>query len=174
MPLYFAYGSNMCLDQMARRCPASRPVGLARLMRHRFVVMPEGWASVARAPRGEVWGLVWELAHADVPALDRYESVGTGLYSKVVQNILASPGKGGAGGPRRALVYVGRPGEGGVPQPGYMEGILAAANSLGLPQAYCASLESFLPKASRKAPHLRYNENTVRGGTDGGFPARRS
>lgn len=168
MPLYFAYGSNMDLAQMAQRCPASRPLGPARLMRHRFVIMPEGWASVARAPRGEVWGLLWDLALKDVPALDRYESLHTGLYSKILQTVIAQPG-----GPRRALVYVGRPGEGGVPQTGYMEAILAAAGSLGLPQSYCASLERFLPEVSRKATHLRYNGKNVRGGTDGGVPARR-
>jgi hypothetical protein len=35
VPLYFAYGSNMDRAAMARRCPASRVIGLGRLNRHR-------------------------------------------------------------------------------------------------------------------------------------------
>ena len=50
MPLYFAYGSNMDRAAMALRCPASKPLGLARLMRHRFFIMASGYASVARDP----------------------------------------------------------------------------------------------------------------------------
>ena len=50
MPLYFAYGSNMDRTAMLARCPHSRPVGPARLMRHRFFVMDEGYASVLRDP----------------------------------------------------------------------------------------------------------------------------
>ena len=32
--LYFAYGSNLNLDQMARRCPDAEPVGFL-LLRHK-------------------------------------------------------------------------------------------------------------------------------------------
>jgi gamma-glutamylcyclotransferase (GGCT)/AIG2-like uncharacterized protein YtfP len=82
MPLYFAYGSNMDRATMAVRCPASRALGIGRLPRHRFVIMQEGYASVVRDPRRSVWGMVWDLALADVPALDRYEGVGGGLISR--------------------------------------------------------------------------------------------
>ncbi|MGL4494164.1 MAG: gamma-glutamylcyclotransferase family protein, partial [Beijerinckiaceae bacterium] len=51
MPLYFAYGANMDREGMAKRCPASKPLGLARLARHRFVVTVDGYASVVRDPR---------------------------------------------------------------------------------------------------------------------------
>ena len=102
MPLYFAYGSNMDRAAMAGRCPASRAIGPARLARHRFLVMSEGYATVVRDPRRTVWGLLWELALPDVPALDRYESLHTGLYAKVVQPVLTERG------PRQAIVYVAR------------------------------------------------------------------
>ena len=45
MPLCFAYGSNMDRAAMAVRCPASTPLGTARLARHRFIVTREGYAS---------------------------------------------------------------------------------------------------------------------------------
>ncbi|MGJ3265439.1 MAG: gamma-glutamylcyclotransferase family protein [Salinarimonas sp.] len=144
MPLYFAYGSNMDGAQMAARCPASRPVGTARLMRHRIVIMREGWASVARAPQGAVWGVLWELALRDVSALDRYESVHTGLYAKVVQPVLTERGA------RRALVYVGRAGEGGTPQPGYLESVVAAAEAAALPPSWLATLRALHPDAAQR------------------------
>ena len=111
MPLYFAYGSNMDQAAMLQRCPASKPVGIGRLMRHRFIIFEEGYASVVRDPQRAVWGMVWDLALADVPALDRYESLSTGLYSKVVQPVVTERG------PRRAVVYIGRSDKPGTPLP---------------------------------------------------------
>ena len=134
MPLYFAYGSNMDVAQMAERCPGSRPLGTARLARHRLVIMREGYASVTRDPRRTVWGLLWDLAAADLPALDRYEGVSSGLYTKLHGPVLA----GGAS--RRALIYVGHNAGPGRPKPGYLEAVLAAAEAAGLPDAYRGEL----------------------------------
>ena len=50
MPLYFAYGSNMSVEAMARRCPRSKALGLARLERHRLAVMREGWLTADARP----------------------------------------------------------------------------------------------------------------------------
>lgn len=136
MPLYFAYGSNMDRAQMAARCPASRVRGVARLARHRFVIMREGYASVARDPRRIVWGLLWDLALADVSALDRYEGVAGGLYTKVHQPVLTGEGA------RRALVYIGRESGTGLPRPGYLEAVVAAARAAGLPESYVGDILS--------------------------------
>jgi hypothetical protein len=141
MPLYFAYGSNMDQAAMLRRCPASRPVGIGRLMRHRFIVFDEGYASVVRDPQRAVWGMLWDLALADMPALDRYESLSTGLYTKMVQPIVSTQG------PRRAVVYVGRSAKPGTPKAGYMEGVIEAATHAGLPAEYIRSLAAWLPKS---------------------------
>jgi gamma-glutamylcyclotransferase (GGCT)/AIG2-like uncharacterized protein YtfP len=143
MPLYFAYGLNLDRAAMARRCPRSRALGPARLARHRFFITADGYASVRRDPRGTVHGLLWELALGDIPALDRFESLSTGLYQKIVQPVLT------ATGPRQALVYVGRSGQPGAPRPRYLEEVLAAARTLVLPPAYLAELEQWLPQAGR-------------------------
>jgi len=145
MPLYFAYGSNMDRDAMATRCPASRPIGIGRLMRHRFIVFSEGYASVAHHPNSAAWGLLWDLGLSDMPALDRYESLSTGLYTKVIQPIVTAQGL------RRAIVYVGRDAEPGVPKLGYMERVVEAAQALGLPSNYIAELNSWNPNASGQA-----------------------
>ena len=146
MPLYFAYGSNMDQGAMLRRCPASKPVGTGRLMRHRFIVFDEGYASVTRDPQRTVWGMVWDLALADVPALDRYESLATGLYAKVIQPVVTGQGA------RRAIVYVGRSARLGVPKSGYMEGVIEAAIQAGLPEDYIRSLGAWLPQSQTSAP----------------------
>ena len=146
MPLYFAYGSNMDRSAMLRRCPASKPVGIGRLMRHRFIVFDEGYASLTRDPQRTVWGMVWDLALADVPALDRYESLSTGLYTKVIQPVVTGQG------PRRAIVYVGRSARPGAPKPGYMEGVIEAASHAGLPEDYIRSLGAWLPQSQASAP----------------------
>ena len=47
---YFAYGSNMDQAAMLQRCPASKPLGIGRLMRHRFIIFEEGYASIGCQP----------------------------------------------------------------------------------------------------------------------------
>ncbi len=148
MPLYFAYGSNMDRAAMAERCPQSRPLGVARLARHRIVIAREGYASVVRDPRRSVWGFLWDLALADMPALDRYESVASRLYVKMNQPVITDHG------PRRALVYVARTAGLGWPRPGYLESVVAAAAAAGLPDPYLAELRALAPSPGgvRAAP----------------------
>lgn len=143
MPLYFAYGANMDAGAMAARCPASRPIGPGRLHRHRFIIMREGYASVVREGRHTVFGVLWELALADVPALDRYEGVAGGLYIKASQPI-ATPG-----GVKRALIYLGRSTAFGVPKPGYLDAVLAAAAAARLPGPYLRELRGWHHGAPR-------------------------
>lgn len=148
MPLYFAYGSNMDRDAMAKRCPGSKAVGLGRLPRHRFLITSDGYASVVRDPRRTVHGVVWDLALSDIPALDRYESLSTGLYTKISQPVVMD------GGARRALVYIGRSARPGKPKPGYLEGVLAAARSWALPREYLYELEHGEPAPRRPGTPL--------------------
>lgn len=145
MPLYFAYGSNMDIAAMAERCPASQPLGPARLPRHRFLINTDGYATVVRDARGTVHGMLWDLALRDVSALDRYEGLARGLYAKVTQSVLT------ASGPRRALVYIARSAAPGVARPGYLESVVAAARAAGLPAAYVASLDGSPPPPGAKA-----------------------
>jgi hypothetical protein len=98
----------------------------------------------SRDPRSSVHGVPWDLAAADVPALDRYEAVARGLYEKTFQPAPREPC-----GYARALVHVGRDAREGVAQigaarPGYLENIIASAGQWSLPPAYVASLESLL------------------------------
>ena len=137
MPLYFAYGSNMDPAGMARRCPRSKPLGPARLERHRLAVMREGWLTAIRSPNSAVHGVLWDLALADVPALDRYEGVPRGLYAKTVQPVVT------AAGPKRALVYFGANAGPGTPRADYIAGVAAAARAWELPAEAIEAVEAF-------------------------------
>ncbi len=140
MPLYFAYGLNMDPIGMADRCPNSKPLGPARLPRHRFIVTTDGYASVIRDPREEVHGMLWDCSLGDVRTLDKFEDIASGLYVKISQPVIVP------GGAKRALVYVGRSGSVGRPKPGYMETVVAAAKHWSLPEAYIANVTRFLSK----------------------------
>jgi gamma-glutamylcyclotransferase (GGCT)/AIG2-like uncharacterized protein YtfP len=135
LPLYFAYGSNMNVDAMARRCPRSKALGLARLERRRLAVMREGWLTAIRDPRSAVHGVLWDLALSDIAALDRYEGVPQGLYAKVTQAIIADRA------PRQAIVYLGANAGRGAARPDYIAEVLAAARAWPLPEEGVEALE---------------------------------
>ena len=141
MPLYFAYGSNMDEAALRTRCFKARALGVARLARHRFVLMGNGWASVRRDAGSDVHGVLFDLALSDIGPLDRYEDVADGLYVKAIQPVIRAGGQ-----PCQALVYLGTDEKtGGMPRPGYMEGIVAAAHAVALPPPYVAMLERMAP-----------------------------
>ena len=128
---------------MARRCPRSRAVGLARLERHRLAVMREGWLTAVRDRRACVHGVLWDLALSDVAALDRYEGLAQGLYAKVAQPVVA------LGAAKRALVYFGANAGPGIPRADYMAEIVAAARAWPLPAQGIAALETLVKAAAR-------------------------
>jgi len=135
MPLYFAYGANMSVGAMARRCPRSKALGPARLERHRLQVMREGWLTAAPDPRSAVHGVLWDLALSDVAALDRYEGLPQGLYSKVAQPVITPRG------PRQAIIYFGANSGPGFARPDDLAQILDAARFWRLPEDAIAVLE---------------------------------
>ena len=143
MTLYFAYGSNMSRAPMRARCPTAHEVGTATLDGHRLIITSDGYASVVPEPGGIVHGLLWRLAPPDIAALNAYESLDTGLYRVVTLPVQA--------GARQvsAMVYVGRTHTPGLPRPGYLEAMLAAARELEFPAAYVDALARWLPSVPR-------------------------
>ena len=70
---YFAYGSNINLEQMKERCPAAKAVGPVTLADYELRFRGHGFATVAAKKGSTVHGLLWELTPACEQALDRYE-----------------------------------------------------------------------------------------------------
>lgn len=79
--LYFAYGSNLDLDQMARRCPSARPMGAATLadvclaFAGQSSIWGGGVATLLPAPGERVHGLLWTMSDEDWVSLDIAEGV---------------------------------------------------------------------------------------------------
>jgi len=143
MTLYFAYGSNMSRAPMRARCPSAREVGVATLGGHRLIITSDGYASVVPEPGGLVHGLLWRLAPRDLAALNAYESLDSGLY-----RVATLPVRLGA---RRvpAMIYLARSRTPGLPRPGYLEAVVAAARELDLPPTYVDALARWLPSGLR-------------------------
>ncbi len=147
--LYFAYGSNMDAEQMARRCPGAVPAGTAVLPGYRFLINERGYATVVPAEDGETPGLLWRLDAGHTAALDRYEGHGKGLYDRCWREVRAADGA-----QTDALVYIDhRNKRVGAAKPGYLERILAAAEALGLPEAHLSRLRCWPDTSALRAFH---------------------
>jgi hypothetical protein len=83
--LYFAYGSNLQLKQMAKRCPDSQFQGRARLNNFIWQINERGFANVISAPNSFVEGLCYLLSAEDEARLDRSEGVPTAYQKKWTQ-----------------------------------------------------------------------------------------
>lgn len=135
--LYFAYGMNMDLEAMARRCPAARQAGRAVLPGHRFALNRRGVSTVlpAAAPAC-VHGILWTLTGACEAALDRIEGIDQGHYARAERAVL----EGGASRP--ALLYIATDPHAGPPRQPYFDIVRAAARRHGFPADYLAGLDA--------------------------------
>ena len=79
---YFAYGANIDVHAMQRRCPTAVCTGTALLHDHRPTAMREGWLTIAHEAGWSTPGLLWTLQPSDIDALDIYEDIEIGLYVK--------------------------------------------------------------------------------------------
>jgi cation transport regulator ChaC len=143
--LHFAYGSNMHRTLMRRHAPAAKPLGIAELAGHRFIITADGYASVAPKPGHTVFGVLWRITPRDRATLDAWESVAAGLYRAATLPVRH------VGRCRLALVYTARHARTGAAKAGYMELVIAAAREWSLPQDYVASLQPWLPSRPRDA-----------------------
>ena len=103
--LYFAYGSNLWLDQMARRCPENKFVGLGILRGWKWFINKRRYANIIRSPEDLVYGLVYELSPADEASLDRSEGVPLD-YTKETMEIELQLADNGGKSVTWALIYI--------------------------------------------------------------------
>lgn len=101
MTYYFAYGSNLNVEQMKHRCPSAIPISSLVLPNARLVF--RNVADVEYDPGASVTGGLWDITDRCEAALDRYEGVKGGLYRK--EYITISIREGGKMRERKALIY---------------------------------------------------------------------
>jgi gamma-glutamylcyclotransferase (GGCT)/AIG2-like uncharacterized protein YtfP len=142
MALYAAYAGNLHPEEMARRAPHSPMRGTGWLLGWRLTFGAEhrGWdgalATVVEDPDHQVFVALWELADADVAALDDWEGVGLGLFRKVHVRVATLEGE------QLAWLYVLDDYEGGLPSALYVGVIADAAEAAGAPDDYVAALRA--------------------------------
>lgn len=76
---YFAYGSNLQVEQFFRRCPAAKRVARCTLPDHELFF--DGVADIRPAPGKVVEGAIYEITDRCEHALDKYEGY-PNLYTK--------------------------------------------------------------------------------------------
>ncbi len=135
---YFAYGSNLCVRQMAQRCPDAGDPRPATLPDHDWLINERGVATVAPFAGSEVHGVVWQVSERDLATLDSAEGVPV-RYRRDEMTVLTDAG------PSTAWVYVDHRVEPGPPRPGYLERILDGARHHGLPGRWIQFLERWDP-----------------------------
>ena len=123
--LYFAYGSNLNKNAMARRCPDAEPLFSFDLPNWQLVF--RGVADAVEMPGGTLQGGVWKITDDCERSLDRYEGVAGGLYSKVYLPV------NGPGAEREMLIYVMNSTGIMPPSQGYLETIVQGYRDFKLP-----------------------------------------
>ena len=151
---YFAYGSNLCVLQMARRCPGAVDPRPAKLANHDWLINERGVATVEPFDGSEVHGVVWRLTDHDLATLDSAEGVPV-RYRRDRLTVHTNDG------PSEAWVYIDHRVDPGPPRPGYLERIVDGAVHHGLPHRWIEFLRRWDPahwpmhvkRSSSAAPH---------------------
>ena len=133
---YFAYGSNMSPHRLRERVPAIEAISVARLAGYALCWHKPGRDGSAKcdivcAGDSEVYGVVYRIARADKPLLDRYEGLGVGYNAGEVELECRD------GGRITAFTYMAAITERGLkPFSWYKHHTLFGARSFALPPAY--------------------------------------
>lgn len=100
---YLAYGSNLNLNQMKKRCPSSKALGTIILNDYRLAYKGSydlcSYLTIEKCEGSSIPLGLYELSIFDIISLDRYEGYPT-FYSKEYINIIIN------GKLKRALIYV--------------------------------------------------------------------
>jgi gamma-glutamylcyclotransferase (GGCT)/AIG2-like uncharacterized protein YtfP len=139
MTTYFAYGSNMSVSQMARRCPSAACRGNASLADHDFLINDRGFATIVPKAQSTVYGILWTLSESHIVSLDEYEGIEVGHYRKEQIAVCFN------GQTVVAMVYVATDSNPGIPEASYIECIVDAATAHGLTLDYIGRLAKWLP-----------------------------
>jgi phage replication-related protein YjqB (UPF0714/DUF867 family) len=135
---YFAYGSNLCMQQMARRCPGAVNPRPALLADHDWLINQRGVATVEPFDGSEVHGVVWQVTDHDLATLDSAEGVPV-RYRR--DRLVVHTDQG----PAEAWVYIDHRVDPGPPRPGYLERIVDGAVHHDLPFRWIEFLRRWDP-----------------------------
>lgn len=139
MKYYLAYGSNLNIPQMRRRCPGAEVVGTSVIPDYELLFkgsMTGSYLTIEPKEGSVVPVAVWSVTAAHERALDRYEGYPTFYYKKDVSVILDGAVPGFTAG-LDAFVYImheDRPL--GVPSDYYVQACLEGYDAFGFSHKY--------------------------------------
>lgn len=87
--VYFAYGSNLSLEQMKRRCPEAIPMIMVHLDNYKLTY--NKYADIVPCQGARVYGAIYELSINDLKNLDKFERYPY-LYEKIDVKVQDSNG----------------------------------------------------------------------------------
>lgn len=117
-------------EQMDDRCAGATPIGVAALSQHRFLINERGVATVVPDVATEVLGVLWAVSDIHIDALDGFEGLAAGNYTRDVVRVRAS------GETLDTWIYVACQSQPSTPRAGYLERVIAGARHFGLDQTY--------------------------------------
>ncbi len=130
---YVAYGSNMNLEQMAKRCPTARVVGKGEIKDQELLFRGYRTSAIATVEpqKGKsVPVLIWDIGREDEKSLDRYEGY-PGLYGKVNLKVQTEDGC------EKIMAYILNEGhEIGIPSTRYLDTIARGYEAAGFDVNY--------------------------------------
>jgi gamma-glutamylcyclotransferase len=147
---YFAYGSNLDIDQKELRTGTIRHAEACCLPGYRFLFNKRGsngqrFANIVPDRSADVWGVAYLCSPAAMREMDRFEGVAGGHYFRVPVRLLTRTGE-----PRDAVTYVAGAKylcEEATPTEAYLQKILKGALHHGLPEEYIRFIEAAAPRS---------------------------
>ena len=105
---YFAYGSNLNVDQMTRRCPGAVAIGTGKIKGYELLFRGSktgSYLTIEPKKRSYVPVLLWEITDRDKLSLDRYEGF-PAFYQIEYHEVEITPLDGSAPFLQKGFVYV--------------------------------------------------------------------
>ena len=132
--IYFAFGSNMNLAQMAYRCPHSIFIKKEKLSNWSFIITNRGFANIVPEKNRVVRGCLWNLTKKDEETLDQYEGINQGYYDKKYMKV---------GEYENVLIYISKTKETGSVWNDYLNIITEGAKQIKLESDYILELQNW-------------------------------
>ena len=145
--LYAAYGSNLNVEQMARRCPGAQIVTSGFIKNYRLMFKGSktgSYLTIEPAEGYEVPVGVWRVTKEHIQSLNRYEGYPTFYYKKDF-NIFCADGKR-----HRVFAYIMHEESLlGSPTEGYIRGCLAGYRIFEFDEKYLEDALKYSKKRGR-------------------------
>lgn len=106
---YLAYGSNLCKERMAARCPDAVPVGTTKIQGYRLLFKKSGsgfYATIEQDANRFVPAAVYRISEYDEALLNRYEGYPKYYYKRRFQLPIRTLAGGRLKGLKQCMAYV--------------------------------------------------------------------